>query len=67
MWQRLQRRAVRDGILEQRFTFHDLRAKHATDKDEEHLNAQLALGHATPEMTKAYIRHPLGRKVDPLK
>ena len=67
MWQRLQRRAVRDGILEQRFTFHDLRAPNDPDPAEARLNAQLALGHATPEMTKAYIRHPLGRKVDPLK
>ena len=67
MWQRLQRRARVDGVIEERFRFHDLRAKHATDKDEQRLNAQLALGHVTPEMTKAYIRHPLGRKVDPLK
>jgi integrase len=66
-WQKLMRRAVKEKVIKERFTFHDLRAKHATDKDEERLNAQLALGHATPATTKAYLRHPLGRKVRPLK
>lgn len=66
MWQRTIIKAAKEGIIEQRFTFHDIRAKHATDKDEQGLNAQIALGHADVETTKKYIRHPLGRKVKPL-
>lgn len=66
LWQRGMRKALSSGKLSERFTFHDLRAKHATDKDEEALNAQLALGHADPATTKKYIRHALGRKIKPL-
>ena len=46
--------------------FHDIRAKHATDRDEAGLNAQLALGHADGATTARYIRHELGRVVRPL-
>ncbi len=65
-WQRVQRRAIIQGTLKQRFTFHDIRAKHATDRDEERFDAQLALGHLDPSMTKRYIRHRRGRLVEPL-
>lgn len=47
--------------------FHDIRAKHATDRDEEGLNAQLALGHTDGATTARYIRHALGRVIRPLK
>lgn len=46
--------------------FHDIRAKHATDRDEAGLNAQLALGHTDGATTARYIRHELGRVVRPL-
>lgn len=66
-WQRMMRAALKKGIIKERFTFHDIRAKHATDKDEQDLNAQLALGHVTPRQTAAYIRSRKGRKIDALK
>ena len=40
--------ALKKGIIKDWITFHDTRAKHAIDKDEPDLNAQLALGHFTP-------------------
>lgn len=66
-WQRMMRAALEEGIIKDRFTFHDIRAKHAPDKDEQGLNAQLALGHVTPGQTAAYIRSRKGRKIDTLK
>ena len=62
LWQRAK---IEAGLRDVRF--HDLRAKHATDRDEADLNAQLALGHTDGQMTKTYIRHELGRVVRPLK
>lgn len=47
--------------------FHDLRAKHATDRDEVGLNARLALGHTDDATTARYLRHALGRIVKPLR
>lgn len=67
IWQRLQCRAIERGNLKERFTFHDIRAKHATDRNEENIDTQVALGHLSPEMTKRYIRHPKGRTVKPLR
>ena len=62
LWQRAK---IEAGLRDVRF--HDIRAKHATDRDEADLNAQLALGHTDGQMTKTYIRHQLGRVVRPLK
>lgn len=47
------------------FQFRDLRAKAATDADENTgiRDAQSLLGHATEEMTAKYIRHKVGKKV----
>lgn len=61
------RMALEKGIIKERFSFYDIRAKHATDKDEQDLNAQLALGHVTPGQTAAYIRSRKGRKIGELK
>jgi integrase len=66
-WQRLQRHALTTGAIVERFHFHDIRAKHATDADEIGINAQLALGHVDAATTKRYIRHLRGRKIMPLK
>lgn len=66
VWQRMMRKAIEEKISEERFRFHDIRAKHATDRDEQKLNAQLALGHPDPGMTARYIRSKKGRRVTPL-
>jgi integrase len=51
------------------FQFRDLRAKAATDKDEQEgiAAAQEQLGHSTPAMTKKYVRHRKGKLVKPTK
>lgn len=65
-WGRMMRAAVAEKIItkEQRFHFHDIRAKHASDRDDD--LAQLALGHTSARMTAVYIRNPKGRKYDGL-
>lgn len=57
------------GIAKADFQFRDLRAKAATDKDERVgiEAAQQLLGHATPTMTKHYIRNRRGKLVEPTK
>jgi len=67
MWQKTMNKALDKSIIADRFTFHDIRAKHTTDRNEELFEAQLATGHFDQDMVKRYIRHPLGRKVTPLK
>jgi len=51
------------------FQFRDLRAKAATDIDDERgtRDAQSLLGHTTESMTANYIRHKVGKKVRPLR
>lgn len=55
------------GIIREHFTFHDIRAKHLTDRDDRELNAQLAAGNTDPQTTARYIRNKKGRQFQPLK
>ena len=58
-------RAIKGGVLKEKFTMHDLRAKCASDIGNEE-DAQRLLGHENISMTrKAYIRKP--QKVTPLR
>jgi integrase len=57
-WQRLMRRYVKSGG--ERFTFHDLRAKAASDMGTI-AEAQALLGHASPETTKRVYKRNLTR------
>lgn len=66
-WQRLMAEANKQGLIQEKFTFHDIRAKHLSDRDEQQLNAQLAGGHTDPSVTKRYIRTPKGRIYPPLE
>lgn len=60
-WQRLQTKCLQNGVISERFTFHDLRAKARSDGDDKAL-----LGHADPaKMAKTYQRKPV--KVQPVK
>ena len=55
-WQRLMNRAIESGVVETRFTFHDLRAKAASDYTG---NATELMGHSSPTTTKRhYLRKP---------
>jgi len=65
VWQRVMRRALRRGVLKERFTFHDLRAKSVSDT----LNIQDAFeraGHTSMAMTRGVYDRGI-RKVTPLK
>ncbi len=66
LWQRLQRKAVADGVITERFTFHDLRAKAATDADSQGLDPQRLLGHTTRQQTEAYLRSRQSIRVRPI-
>jgi integrase len=57
------------GIDKALFQFRDLRAKAATETDDETgtRGAQALLGHTTESMTANYIRHKSGKKVKPLR
>lgn len=61
-WQKLQRRAIKEGVLEERFQFRDLRSK-ATERAPD---ARALLGHTNEAVTRRhYIRHP--QKVQPAR
>jgi integrase len=51
------------GVLKERFTEHDIRAKTATDDP---LNAQQRLGHKNRAMTDRYVKVRKIEKVKPL-
>jgi len=55
-WQRLMNKALETGVINERFTFHDLRAKAGSDAED---NAQNLLGHASATTTqRVYERKP---------
>lgn len=61
MWQRIQRKAIREEVIAERFTFHDLRAKAASDSTDDQF-----LGHADASTIKRhYKRKPF--RVTPIK
>ncbi len=64
MWQRLIRNAVEKKVIQERFRFHDLRAKSASDDSLE--AATQRLGHMDAKLTeRVYRRKP--RRVKPLR
>lgn len=64
-WGRLMDKALERGLIAERFHFHDIRAKSASD-DVDELVASRRLGHTTPATTqRIYIRRP--RRVKPLR
>jgi len=70
IWQKLQRKAMRKGVIESRYKFHDLRAKAATDKADQTTDQEASdlLGHASVRTTQRnYIRHRKPKKVTPVR
>jgi len=63
IWQRAMQKAIAKGVLGERFTEHDIRAKTATDDPE---NAQKRLGHKTRSTTDRYIKAHQIERVTPL-
>ncbi|MGH8655180.1 MAG: tyrosine-type recombinase/integrase, partial [Gammaproteobacteria bacterium] len=66
IWQRTMKRALEEGVIKERFTEHDIRAKSGTDADARGLDAQALLGHEDAGTTRRYIRHKQAHKVAPL-
>lgn len=65
LWQRVMNEALRLQAIKTRFTFHDIRAKCASDKDDLKGASEL-LGHTELQMTdRVYIRNM--KFVDPLR
>jgi len=65
LWQRVQRKW---GEAEnERFTWHDLRAKALTDADAQGGNAQALAGHASAQMTQRYIKQKRVKRAEPLR
>lgn len=61
IWQRRMAQAVKDGLISERFTFHDLRGKAGSESEDDRL-----LGHANPATKRRhYQRAPV--KVTPVK
>lgn len=54
-WQYGMRKAIHEGMIE-RFTEHDLRAKHATDADDQGFDATTNLQHSDRRTTQTYLR-----------
>lgn len=64
-WQRMMRKALRLGLLKERFTFHDLRAKSVSDSKSLEEAFERA-GHTSMAMTRGTYDRGI-RKVTPLK
>lgn len=62
-WQYGMRKAIKEGGIE-RFTEHDIRAKHATDADHHGIDVQANLQHSDRRTTEIYIR---SKKVTSIK
>jgi integrase len=66
IWQRAMRKAIEDGVLAERFTDHDIRAKAATDAHTSGQDAQQLLAHANRHTTDVYIRARKVERITPL-
>jgi integrase len=66
IWQRAMRNAITKGVLAERFTDHDIRAKAATDADRSGQDAQQLLAHANRHTTDVYIRARKVERITPL-
>lgn len=69
-WQRLMNKALKENVLQERFTFHDIRAKSGTDAEQQGKDPQKLLGHTTRKQTETYLRSKrvdYVEPVDPLK
>jgi len=66
VWRRRRDKAIAEGRISETYTWHDIRAKSATDAEEQGLNAQHLLGHTTPEQTRVYLRSRRVKKATPV-
>lgn len=67
IWQRAMTKALDAGVLQERFTEHDMRATAATEAKAQGVNAQALLGHRRATTTDIYIRQKGAAIVAPVK
>jgi integrase len=66
MFRRIMVKAHREGVIAERFTWHDIRAKAATDAEDQGLDPQRLLGHTTRRQTEVYLRSRAPLRVRPV-
>jgi hypothetical protein len=66
-WQRFIARVVAAGLVHVWFTEHDLRAKTASDAEDDGQDATELLTHDNRQTTRAYLRSRKPRDVTPLR
>lgn len=67
IWMDAMDEAMRLGVIEERFHFHNIRAMGATELDDTGRNPQQLLGHASRTTTEKYIRSRKTVKEAPAK
>jgi site-specific recombinase XerD len=65
IWQRWMNKAIQQRKVKERFTEHDIRAKSATDYDEQGLDAHALLAHARRTTSDIYIGRRKVKRVKP--
>lgn len=65
MWGKAMDKALKEGLIQERFHFHDIRAAAITAADEANMDAQGLAGHKSRSMTEAYIRSHKTTQTDP--
>lgn len=66
-WQRTMNKAMEDGVITERFHFHDLRAKAVTDMELAGGNAQSITGHASRQMIERVYQRLQATRVGALR
>lgn len=66
-WQRTMNKAMAEGVIQERFHFHDLRAKAVTDMELAGRNAQDITGHASRQMIERIYKRLAATRVAPLR
>lgn len=66
IWQRTMNKAIKINVIQNRFTFHDIRSKAATDAEKLHGReyARQLLGHTSQKITARYVKN--ANKIKPL-
>lgn len=66
VFRKFKAKAMKEGLLSESFTFHQIRAKAATDAEEQGLDPQRLCGHTTRRQTEVYLRSKRVLMVDTL-
>jgi len=65
IWERTMKKAISEGLIQEKFTFHDIRAKSSSDTDNRQ-NASELLGHSDTRITER-VYNRKHKKVSPIR